>query len=83
MAIHINDHDGFMYAEVGGQVVATARFSHDMAADGYGAWVVSYCTGRLFSRNEAITAMVLADRLACGRGDDDPFICAWRQELHL
>jgi hypothetical protein len=34
----------------------------------------------LFTRNQAITAMVLAERLAAGYGDDDPVI-GWRQEL--
>ena len=39
--------------------------------------------GRLFTRNQAITAMVLAERLAAGYGDDDPFVIGWRAELGL
>jgi hypothetical protein len=36
---------------------------------------------RLLSRNEAITALTLAERLANGYGDDDPFVVGWREEL--
>jgi hypothetical protein len=58
--------DQLMTAEHGGRVIATARYSSHAAADGQGAWVVSDWPGRLFSRNKAITAMVLAERLATG-----------------
>jgi hypothetical protein len=37
----------------------------------------------LFTRNQAITAMVLAERLAASYGDDDPFVIGWREELGL
>jgi hypothetical protein len=37
----------------------------------------------LFSRNQAITAMVLAERLAVGFGGDDLFVIGWREELGL
>jgi hypothetical protein len=53
------------------------------AADGRGAWIVSDHPSRLFTRNQAITAMVLAERLAAGYGDDDPFVIGWREELGL
>jgi hypothetical protein len=46
-------------------------------------WIVSCHLGRLFTRNQAITAMVLAERLAVGYGDDDPFVLGWREELGL
>ena len=36
-----------------------------------------------FSRSQAITALTLAERLAAGNGDDDPFVIAWRKELFL
>jgi hypothetical protein len=36
---------------------------------------------RLLTRNEAITALVLAERLLAGYGDDDPFVAGWREEL--
>jgi hypothetical protein len=69
--------DRFMTAEYGGRVVATA------AADGQSAWTVSGLPRRRFSRNQAITAMVLAERLAADYGDDDLFVVGWREELGL
>jgi hypothetical protein len=81
VAIHIEDD--FMTLEVHGAVVATARFSKDAAADGNGAWIVSTHPARLFCRNQAITALILAERLAVGYGDDDPFVIGWRKELFL
>jgi hypothetical protein len=79
MAVRIEEN--FMALEVDGAVVATARFSKDAAADGNGAWIVS--THRLFCRDQAITALTLAERFAAGFGDDDPFVKAWRKELFL
>jgi hypothetical protein len=73
--------DDFMTAEFGGRVIATARYSANAATDGQGAWVVSGLPHRLFTRNQAITAMVLAERLAAGYGDDDLFVIGWREEL--
>ena len=75
--------DDFMTAEYDGRVIAPARCSSHAAADGQGAWVVSDWPGRLFTRNQAITAMVLAERLAAGYGDDDVFVVGWREELGL
>jgi hypothetical protein len=75
--------DDFMTAEFDGSVVATARYSPSAAGDGQGAWIVSGLPRRLFSRNQAITAMVLAERLAAGYGDDDLFVIGWREELGL
>ena len=63
--------------------MATARFNKDAAADGNGAWIVSTHPFRLFSRDQAITALTLAERLAAGFGDDDPFVKSWRKELFL
>ena len=81
MAVRIDDR--FMTAEYDGRVVATARFSLEAAADDRGAWIVSGLPRRLFTRNQAITAMVLAERLAAGYGDDDLFVIGWREELGL
>jgi hypothetical protein len=81
MAIRIEDH--FMCAEQDGRVIATARYSEHAVADGHGAWIVSVRPSRLFTRNQAITAMVLAERLAAGYGDDDLFVIGWREELGL
>ncbi len=81
MAGRINDD--YMTAEHDGQVVATARYSAHAAADGQDAWIVSGLPRRLFTRNQAITAMVLAERLAAGFGDGDLFVVGWREELGL
>ena len=50
-----------MAAEVDGTVVATARWNWYVAAYGNGAWIVWTHPVRLFSRNQAITALTLAD----------------------
>jgi hypothetical protein len=81
MAIRIEDD--FLSAEHDRRVIATARYSSHVAADGQGAWIVSGLPCRLFDRNQAITAMVLAERLAAGYGDDDLFVIGWREELGL
>jgi hypothetical protein len=76
------DNDS-MSLEIDGCVIATAEFREHAAVDGHGAWIVSSHPGRLFTRNQAITAMVLAERLAVGHGDDDLFVIGWREELSL
>ena len=81
MAARIDDD--FMTAEFDGSMIATARYSSHAAVDGRGAWIVSGLPHRLFTRNQAITAMVLAERLAAGYGEDDLFVIGWRQELGL
>ena len=48
---------------------------------GNGAWIVSTHPARLFTRNHGITALTLAERLAAGYGDDDPFVVSLRREL--
>jgi hypothetical protein len=81
MAIRIESE--LMALEVDGETVATARFSQYAAADGEGAWIVSTHAARLFTRNQAITALTLAERLAAGYGDNDTFVKSWRAELFL
>ena len=81
MAIRIMDDR--MTLEIGNCFVATARFSEHAAAGGNGAWIISTHPARLFSRNHAITALTLAERLAIGYGEDDPFVMASREELFL
>jgi hypothetical protein len=81
MSTKINNNS--MSLEIDGRIIATAYFSEHAAAGGQGAWTVSCHPGRLFTRNQAITAMVLAERLAAGYGDDDPFVLGWREELSL
>ena len=55
MAIHITGDT--MTVEIGGRVVATARFSEHAVAGGNGAWIVSAHPARLFTRDQAITAL--------------------------
>lgn len=81
MSTEINDDR--MTLEIDGHVIATAEFREHAAADGRGAWIVSSYPSRLFTRNQAITAMVLAERLAAGYSDDDRFVIGWREELSL
>jgi hypothetical protein len=81
MAARIDDD--IMTAEYDERVVATARWSAHVTADGQSAWIVSSLPRRLFTRNQAITAMVLAERLAAGFSNDDPFVVGWREELGL
>ena len=79
--IEINDQ--CMSLTLGGEIIATARFSGHAVADGNAAWIVSTHPARLLSRNQAITALTFAERLAVGYGDDDPFVIGWRKELSL
>jgi len=66
--IEINDE--CMFLAVDDKVITTARFSRDAAADGVGGWIVSSYPARLFTRNHAITALTLAERLAASFADD-------------
>ena len=59
MAIHITDHT--MTLKTGDRVVATARFSEHAAANGNGAWIVSTHPARLFTRDQAITALTVTE----------------------
>ena len=69
----------YMTLSIDGETIATARFSKDAAADGKGAWIVSTHPLRLFYRDQVITALTLAERLAAGFGD----VKTWRKELFL
>lgn len=57
-----------------------ARLSPD--ADGEGTWLVPWLPGRLLTRDQATTAMVLAEHVAAGHGRS-PHTEAWAAELHL
>jgi hypothetical protein len=70
-----------MSLEVADQVVATARFSHQAAADGQGAWIVSDRPGRLFTRDQAITALTVTELLAIGHSPDHGLVLAFEEEL--
>jgi hypothetical protein len=79
--IEINDE--CMFLAIGGEIIATARFNQHAAADGNGLWIVSARPARLFGRNQAVTVLKLAERLAVGYGGNDPFVRTWRRELFL
>jgi hypothetical protein len=72
MAINISDD--FVPLEINGEVIATATYV------GGGAWVVDTWP-KYFDRNQATTALVLAEQLAMGYGEVDPHVIAWREEL--
>jgi hypothetical protein len=73
--------DDYMALTVAGKVVATAEWSKYNTADCTGAWIVSWCTNRLFNRDQAITALTIAELRATGRTDDDPLLAALHEEL--
>ena len=54
-------------------MIAIARYSEHAPTGGHGAWIVSDGLRRLFTRNQAHTAMVLAERRDAGHDADDPF----------
>jgi hypothetical protein len=71
MAIEINEDR--MSLTIDGTEIATAsRTGH--------RWTVSTWPDTL-TYNQAITALTLAERLANGYGDNDPFVATWREEL--
>lgn len=61
--------------------IAITRFGQHAAADGRGAEVVSCLPNRLLTRNQAITALTVAELLEIGHAEDDPFVTALREEL--
>lgn len=63
-----------MTLEIDGSVIATAIWV------GGHEWVVDPWP-KYFDRNQAITALTIAERLALGYGEDDPHVIAWRKEL--
>ena len=79
MAIRIMDDT--MTLKVDNRVVATARFSKHAAADGNGAWILSTHPAQLFTRDQAITALTSAERLAIvfATRRDDPLAGDRRQ----
>lgn len=71
MAFEINDDAGVM---AGDGYDTTATRQPD------GRWTVTGRAGS-YTRNQAITAMCVAERLASGRSPDDPFVQGWEAEL--
>ena len=77
MAMHITRDT--MTVKTGGRVAAAARFSEHAAA-GCGAWIVSTHPARLFTRDQAITALTVAGLGESGYPDSRPLIAALREE---
>ena len=72
MSIKIDD--GFMSLEIDGKVVATAR-------ERVGGWWEVTHWPRFFTRNQAITALVVTELLESGRDSSDPIVRSLREEL--
>jgi hypothetical protein len=71
MALHISDKS--MSLEINGATVnAAVRLGSLRRVTGW---------PRLLNRNEAITALTLAEWLLSGRSADAPCVAAWREEL--
>jgi hypothetical protein len=64
-----------------------ARWSPDAAADGQGAWRVSWLPLRLLTQDQAVTALSMAEQVAEGHariGDPAwPQFETWAKELHV
>lgn len=68
------------------QTPHTAQWSQHAAADGKGAWVVSWLPQRLLTRDQAITAMTLAEVVATQDVSTGPWLLhveGWAGELGL
>ena len=70
-----------MTLEIDDRAVTTARFSEHAAADGYGAWIVSTHSGGLFGRDQAITALTVAELGESGYSAKHPLVVALRKKL--
>jgi hypothetical protein len=62
------------------EVVATAEFSRH-AGNGQGAWIVSLYPARLYTSDQAITALTVAELRETGHSDGHPLLVALREEL--
>jgi hypothetical protein len=70
-----------MTLEIGDRVVAIARFSEHAAADGNGGCIVSTHPVRLFTRDQAITALTVAELGERAYPEDRPLVVALREGL--
>jgi hypothetical protein len=77
--IEINDE--YMTLAADDKVIATALFRKHAVGDGNGAWIVSTCLARLLDRNQAITALTVAELLESGYPDAALIVVALRAEL--
>jgi hypothetical protein len=69
-----------------GEAMTSDTTPHSARAEGDG-WTVTWLPGRVLTRNQAITAMVLAETVASGIGDHTDqrwlFIESWANELGI
>ena len=75
-----------MTITIGDDRMASDVTPHFAELIGEGLWRVSWLPERTLSRNEATTAMTLAEMVARGVRDGDrhwPFVVGWAQELGL
>jgi hypothetical protein len=72
--LSIKIDEQYMYLEVAGVVIATARQRPD------GCWEVTHWS-QFFDRDQAITALTVTELLETGRTTDDPLVIALREEL--
>jgi hypothetical protein len=79
MSLRIDDNS--MSLAVDGHAIATARFAQHAAADGQGAWIVFDRPGRLFTRNQVITALTVTELLAVGHSPRHGLVPAFEEEL--
>jgi hypothetical protein len=79
MALRIMD--GTMTLEIDNCAVATALVGEHAAADGNGVWIVSTHPARLFTRDQAIAALTVAELGESGYPDSHPLDVAIREEL--
>ena len=73
--------DDIMSLEVDGEIIATARFAQHAAADGLGAWIISDRPGRLFGRDQAITALAVTELHEIGHRSGYLLVLAFEAEL--
>ena len=66
-----------------GQYSMVSENGIHVTVDSLGIWRSAALPDRLLTYNEAITLMVLVERLDRGYPDDDPFVAGWRSELGL
>ena len=79
VAIRITDD--MMTLEIGDRGVATARFSEHTVAEGKRRVACLDHPARLFTRDQAITTLTVAELGESGQPDSHPLVVALREEL--
>ena len=78
MSLHIENKS--ISVDVDGRLIVTAAFREHAAADGQGAWIASCGPGRLLNRDQAITALTVAELLETDYATYCPLVAALRKE---